>query len=143
MLTIFTIIPICIFWLREPELWAILCKTHSISAVYSAITNDVRFTLCHVLLLLLSNPIILVNYRLLAVLMLSTVYSFALLFYAFVCYVVSCLVTLYVSRIAYENLRRYNRGSLFRQSIHVVRRYLFELWEGTVMAPMLVISYIS
>ena len=84
------------------------------------------------LLLLFVNPMTVASHRFLLATSGAFVYSLCLFFYVFLCYIVICVVGAYASHVAYANLHRYNRGSLFRQSFHVARCYCRDLWEGNL-----------
>ena len=130
-----------LFWFAHQDLWAILFYHSSISIFHMdhiAASRD-DFDYVHLVVLLVCNPAIIWNYPVIF----TVAFSLCLLFYAFLCYLVACLLAAGASRVAYDNLRRYNRGSLFRQSAHVLRRYCRDLWEGNVRPPHVLRHYIS
>ena len=94
------------------------------------------------LFLLLCNPVVVLHYGRISVLMCTFFYCCCLLCYLFVCYIVSLLLAIECACVAYENLKRYNRGSLFRQSIHRCRCYARDLWEGQATVPHFLHSYL-
>ena len=143
MIPIVTLVAFFIFWVREPALWAVLYYYRPPSLGYVPFRSDDNFTYCHALLFLCVNPIIVFHYFQICALLFTFVYCIGILFYLFICYSIGCLVALYVSRIAYANLHGYNRGSLFRHSVHVLRCYCRDLWEGTATSPHILRHYIS
>ena len=76
------------------------------------------FSYWHGIALLLFNPVVFVNYGQIGALLFAFIYSCSLIAYLIVCYIVIILFAVECATIAYDNLKRYNRGSLHRQSIH-------------------------
>ena len=96
-----------------------------------------NFRYWHLILLFLSNPVVIVHYDRTIELAVVFIYSGFLLFYWFVCYIIALLVSMEFASIAYENLRRYNRGSIFRQTIYRCRCFARDLCEGHTTMPHL------
>ena len=94
-----------------------------------------NFRYWHIVRLFLTNPVVIFNYDRTIALTVAFIYSDFLLFYLFVCYTIALLVSMEFASIAYENLRRYTRGSIFRQSIYRCRCYARDLWEGHTTMP--------
>ena len=130
-----------LFWLREPDLWAALYYRRPASLVYVPFRVDCNFTYWQCLLLFFVNPILPIIHRFLIAAISTFVYAIGLIFYALICYFVACVVAVYVSRIAYANLHRYNRGSLFRQSFHVLRCYVRDIRERHIYPPHILPAY--
>ena len=100
------------------------------------------FSYWHGIALLLVNPAVFVNYGQIGALLCAFIYSCLLIGYLIVCYVVTVQFVVECAAIAYDNLKRYNRGSLFRQSIHRCRCYARDLWEGQATVPHFLHSYL-
>ena len=82
--------------------------------------NHDDFSYVHMATLLTFNPIICLNYYFFFSIIVAFFYSLGLFLYALLCYIVACQLAAGASRVAYDNLRRYNRGSLFRQLMFFV-----------------------
>ena len=123
------------FWLREPICWYLLNDSLSEPAIYSVLGWHDNFRYWHTFVLFLFNPVVLVNYGHIGALFVAFIYSGFLVFYLLVCYFISLLVAIEFASVAYENLKRYNRGSLCHQSIHRCRCYVRDLLEGHATMP--------
>ena len=115
-------------------LWP-LSRVSCAPVLYSDIGRHDNFRYSQIVLLFLTNPVVIFNCDRIIVLAVAFIYSGFLLLYGFVCYIIALLVSMEFASIAYENLRRYNRGSIFRQSIHRCRCYAADLWEGHSTMP--------
>ena len=104
------------------------------SALYSFGSHG-KFRYWHMLLLFLSNPAVIVNYDRTIAVAVAFIYGCFLLFYLFVCYIIAMLVSMEFASIPYENLRRYNRGSILRQSIYRCRCYARDLLGSQTTMP--------
>jgi len=118
MLSLLSLLVIFAFWLREPICWYLLNDSLSEPPIYSVLGWHDNFRYWHTLVLFLFNPVVLVNYGHIGALFVAFIYSGFLMFYLLVCYFISLLVAIEFASVDDENLKRYNRGSLFRQSIH-------------------------
>ena len=84
-----------LFWLREPDLWAALYYRRPASLVYEPFRGESHFTYWQCLLLVLANPIIAISHRFLIAAISTFVYATGLIFYALICYFVTCVVAVY------------------------------------------------
>ena len=129
-------------WLCYVDLWGLSPVNGLNSANDLAIRCGPEFNYSQALILLLCNPITVANHQLLIGSVCAFVYSLCLIFYALLCFVVSCLLAREASHVAYENLRRYNRGRLCRQCVHVCRCYVRDVMDGHAYPPHLLRSYV-
>ena len=121
MLSLLSLLAIFSFWLHEPIWWHLLTDSLSEPPIYSVLGWNGNFRYWHTIVLFLFSPAVLVNYGLIGALFAAFIYSGFLMFYLLVCYFIILFVAIEFASVAYENLKRYNRGSLFRQSIHRCR----------------------
>ena len=119
ILSLLSLLALFAFWLREPICWYLLTESLSGPPIYSVLGWRGNFRYWHGIALLLFNPVVVVNYGQIGALLLSFIYGCSLIFYLFVCYFISLLVAIEFAAVAYENLHRYNRGSLFRHFVYV------------------------
>ena len=135
MLSLLSLLAIFAFWLREPICWYLLNDSFSEPPIYSVLGWHGNFRYWHTLVLLLFNPAVLVNYAIGFDFLYCFGYSCCLLLYAFICYFVGLLVVAECAAVAYDNLRQYNRGSLFRHSFYVLRCRIRDVREGHSNIP--------
>ena len=100
------------------------------------------FAYWEVLVLLLFNPVVVVHYAGILTMVCSFCYAAALILYQLVCYFMFLHLILELAALAYDNLKQYNRGSLFRHSLYRARCYLRDLWEGHCAIPHVLHSYL-
>ena len=132
-----------LFWPLNMELFTLLYYRPTYHVTYTLSVYAHGFSYWHICLLFLVNPVIVLHYPIFLGSIRAFTLSCGLLVYIFLCYLIALIVAFYVAGIAYGNLRRYNRGSLFRQSFHVLRCYCRDLWHGHESPPCLLRHYIS
>ena len=131
-----------LFWPLNMELFTLLYYRPTYHVTYTLSVYAHGFSYWHICLLFLVNPVMVVLYPIFLCSIRAFTLSCGLLVYAFAFYVVIVLFAIEATGVAYSNLCRYNRGSLFRQALHVTRCYVRDLFEGHTRPPHALRCYV-